>query len=80
MSDMNDIKREARDTGVDIKESWRRADGESLQDKAKNLGDRAGNVVKDAGDKVHEEADRLGRDAAYEEGRADQMGEDDRSA
>ena len=62
MSDVNDIKREARDTGVDIKESWRRSDGESLGDKVANLGDRAGNAVKDAGDKLHEEADRATRD------------------
>ena len=72
MSDMSDIKRDARDTGQDIKESWRRADGESLEDKAKNLGDRAGNAVKDAGDKLHEEADRVGREASYEQGRADE--------
>jgi hypothetical protein len=74
---MSDIKRDIRDAGVDVKESWRRADGESLEDKVKNAGDRAGNVVKDAGDKLHEEADRVGRDAAYEQGRADQLDRDE---
>jgi hypothetical protein len=73
MSDMNDLKREARDTGVDIKESWRRADGESLEDKVKNLGDRAGNAIKDAGDELHEQGDRASREASYERGRADEM-------
>ena len=74
---MSDINREARDAGVDVKESWRRADGESLEDKVKNLGDRAGNVVKDAGDKLHEEGDRVSREAAYERGRADQLDRDE---
>ena len=69
---MSDIKREARDAGQDLKESWRRADGESLEDKAKNLGDRASNAVKDVGDKLHEETDELARDASYEEGRQDE--------
>ncbi|HEX8026750.1 MAG TPA: hypothetical protein VF484_11155 [Candidatus Limnocylindrales bacterium] len=72
MRDMNDIKRDARDTGVDIKESWRRSDGESLEDKMKNLGDRAGNAVKDVEDRVHEGADPASREASYEQGRADE--------
>jgi hypothetical protein len=70
---MNDIKRAARDTEADVKETWRKADGnESLGDKAANIGDRATNVVKDAADDVHEGADKLSRDVAYEEGRADE--------
>jgi hypothetical protein len=74
---MSDIKREARDAAVDLKETWRKADGESLEDKVKNLGDRAGNVVKDAGDELHEQGDRASREAAYEQGRADQLGRDE---
>jgi hypothetical protein len=74
---MSDIKRDVRDAGVDMKEGWRRADGESLEDKVKNVGDRAGNVVKDAGDKLHEEGDKVSREAAYEQGRADQISRDE---
>ena len=71
---MSDLKREAREAGADMKEAWRKADGdESLADKAKGLGDRAANAVKDVGDEVHEEADRMSRDAAYEQGRADEL-------
>ena len=71
---MSDIDKAARDAGADVKEAWRKADGdESLGDKAKNLGDRAANAVKDAGDELHEDADRLSRDAAYEQGRADEL-------
>ncbi len=66
---MSDIKRAARDAETDAKEAWRRRDGESLGDKAANVGDRAKNAVKDAGDKIHEESDRASRDAAYERGR-----------
>ena len=69
---MSDIKRELRDKEADVKEAWRRSDGESLGDKAANVGDRARNAVADAGDKIHEEGDRLGRDAAYERGRVDE--------
>ena len=70
---MSDLKREARDVGADLKETWRKADGdESLADKAANVGDRVGNAVKDAGDKVHEEVDEASRDAAYNEGRMDE--------
>lgn len=66
---MSDIKRAARDTETDVKEAWRRADGESLGDKAANARDRAGNAVADVGDKLHEGADKASRDAAYERGR-----------
>jgi hypothetical protein len=71
---MSDISKTIRDKEADIKETWRKADGdESLGDKAANLGDRAANAVKDAGDELHEGADKLSRDAAYEEGRADEL-------
>jgi hypothetical protein len=70
--DMSDIKREIRDAEADVKEAWRKSDGESLGDKAATIGDRARNAVADVGDKVHEESDRLGRDAAYERGRVDE--------
>ncbi|HET9682231.1 MAG TPA: hypothetical protein VFP19_09350 [Candidatus Limnocylindrales bacterium] len=66
---MNDIKRGARDAEADAKEAWRARDGESLGDKAANLGDRARNAVKDAGDEIHEKSDQASRDAAYERGR-----------
>lgn len=71
---MNDIAKTARDTGVDLKENLRKADGhESLGDKAANVGDRVGNAVKDAADGLHEGADKLSRDASYEQGRADEL-------
>lgn len=71
--DMNDIKRVARDTEADVKETWRKADGnESLGDKAANIGDRTKNAVKDTADDLHEGSDKLSRDAAYEEGRVDE--------
>jgi hypothetical protein len=70
---MSDLKSTARDAGADMKEAWRKADGEeSLGDKAANLGDRAENAVKNAGDEVHEKTDEASRDAAYERGRADE--------
>ena len=71
--EMSDLNRTIRDTEADVKETWRKADGdESLGDKLANVGDRVENAVKDAGDKVHEEADELSRDAAYQQGRADE--------
>ncbi|HEY8238656.1 MAG TPA: hypothetical protein VIF63_04400 [Candidatus Limnocylindrales bacterium] len=71
---MSDLSKQARDAGADVKEAWRKADGdESLEDKAKNAGDRISNAVKDAGDKVHQEADEMSREAAYDKGRADEM-------
>ena len=70
---MNDIKKAARDTEADVKETWRKADGhESLGDKAADVTDRASNAVKNAADDVHEGADKLSRDVAYEEGRTDE--------
>ena len=74
MSDMSDLKQTARDVKTDVKEAWRRADGEeSLGDKVANATDRAKDKIADAGDELHEEADRASRDAAYEQGRADEM-------
>lgn len=71
---MNDVKRTVRDTAADVKETWRKADGdESLGDKIANVGDRARNAVEDAGDALHEGADKLSRDAAYEQGRVDEL-------
>lgn len=71
---MNDINKTIRDKEADAKETWRKADGdESLGDKVANVGDRAANAVKDVGDELHENADRMSRDAAYEQGRADEL-------
>jgi hypothetical protein len=70
---MSEINRTIRDTEADVKETWRKADGdESLGDKVANAGDRLENAAKDAGDAIHEEADEMSRDAAYEKGRADE--------
>jgi phage-related minor tail protein len=70
---MSELNRTVRDTEADMKEAWRKADGEeSLGDKVAGAGDRASNAVKDAGDALHEKADDASRDAAYEEGRADE--------
>jgi len=69
---MADIKRTIRDTEADAKETWRKADGESVGDKLADAGDRARNAVADAGDEIHEKSDELSRDAAYEHGRIDE--------
>src|SRR5512143_2775634 len=69
---MNDIKRAARQTEDDLKQAWRKADGnESLGDKAANLGDRTKHAIDNVDDKLHEGSDKLSREAAYERGRAD---------
>jgi vacuolar-type H+-ATPase subunit H len=73
---MSDIKRTVRDTEADVKETWRRADGESVGDKVKNAGDRLRNAVEDAGDEVHEHVDEASRKASYQKGRIDQAGRD----
>jgi hypothetical protein len=73
MSDMNDLKSQASDTKTDAKEAWRGADGESVGDKVANATDRAKDKMADAGDDIHEGADRASRDAAYDQGRADEM-------
>jgi len=71
--EMDDLKRTVRDTEADAKETWRKADGdESVGDKLANAGDRVSNEVKNAGDELHEGADDLSRDAAYQQGRADE--------
>jgi hypothetical protein len=71
---MSDLKKTVRDTEADVKETWRKADGEeSLGDKVANAGDRLENAAKNAGDEIHENADDASRDAAYEQGRADEM-------
>lgn len=70
---VSDLKKTIRDTEADVKEGWRKADGdESLGDKAANLGDRAKNAVENAGDELHEKTDDLARDASYEAGRQDE--------
>jgi phage-related minor tail protein len=70
---MSELNRTVRDTEADMKEAWRKADGEeSLGDKVAGAGDRAENAIKNAGDALHEEADEASRDAAYERGRADE--------
>ena len=62
---MSEFKKTVRDTEADMKEAWRKADGEeSLGDKLAGAGDRATNAVKDAGDALHEKADEASRDAA----------------
>ena len=71
---MSELKRTVRDTEADVKEAWRRADGEeSLGDKVANAGDRLENAVENTGDELHEEADEASRDAAYRQGRADEL-------
>jgi hypothetical protein len=70
---MSDLKKTVRDTEADMKETWRKADGdESLGDKAANLGDRVGNAIENAGDELHEGVDDASREAAYQQGRADE--------
>jgi hypothetical protein len=71
--EMSELNRTVRDTEADVKEAWRKADGdESLGDKVANAGDRMKNAVENAGDEIHEEADEMSRDAAYQQGRADE--------
>jgi hypothetical protein len=71
---MSDLSRTIRDTEADVKETWRKADGdETLGDKAANVGDRVENAARNAGDELHEEADEASRDAAYQQGRTDEM-------
>lgn len=71
--EVSDLNKTVRDTEADVKETWRKADGEeSLGDKVAGAGDRLENAVKDAGDAIHEGVDDASRDAAYEQGRADE--------
>lgn len=75
---MADIKKSIRDTEADVKESWRRADGEeSLDDKVANAGDRARNAAKDVGDTAHEKTDEASRRLEYERGRVDERADRD---
>lgn len=73
MREMSDLKQKARDAKTDVKEAWRNADGESVGDKVATTTDRAKDAVENAGDELHEDADRASREAAYEQGRADEM-------
>jgi hypothetical protein len=73
MSDMSDLKREVRDAKTDVREAWRNADGESLGDEVANAADRAKDELANAGDELHEQADKASREAAYQEGRADEL-------
>jgi hypothetical protein len=67
------MKKSLRDTEADVKEAWRRSDGEeSVDDKLANAGDRMRNAVADAGDTLHERADEASRRLEYEHGRADE--------
>ena len=68
-----DASAPAPDAKTDAKEAWRNADGESLGDAVANTRDRAKDAVDNAADEIHEDADRASRDAAYEQGRADEM-------
>ena len=78
---MDEMKKAARDTEADLKETWRKADGEeSLGDKAANVGDRAENAVKDAGDALHRGVDDASREAAYQRGRIDESVDRDEPA
>jgi hypothetical protein len=71
--EVSELNRTVRDTEADLKEAGRKLDGdESLGDKIAGAGDRLENAVKNAGDEVHEEADDMSRDAAYQQGRADE--------
>jgi hypothetical protein len=74
---MSDMKRTARDIEDDAKETWRKADGESLGDKLANAGDRIRHGAENVGDELHEKVDEASRDLEYERGRTDQMRRDD---
>ena len=74
---MSDLNRTVRDTEADVKETWRKADGdESLGDKVANAGDRMRDAVDNTRDDIHEKSDDASRDAAYNKGRVDQAGND----
>jgi hypothetical protein len=70
---MGDVKRAARDLEADVKETWRKADGEeSLGDKLANAGDRVRHGIENAGDELHEKVDQTGRDLEHGRGRMDE--------
>ena len=74
---MSDIKKEARDFKDDVKETWRKADGEEdLGDKLENAGDRIKSGVENLGDELHETADEAARKLEYERGRMDEAARD----
>ena len=73
---MSEVKRTARDLQDDVKETWRKADGESVGDAVANAGDRIKHGVENLGDELHEAVDDAGRKLEYERGRADEMAKD----
>jgi hypothetical protein len=71
---VNETKKDLRDAEDDVKEAWRKSDGdESLGDKAANAGDRIRHGVENAADDIHKGVDDASRRVAYERGRADEM-------
>lgn len=75
---MQEGKRELRDMKDDVKETWRKADGdESLGDKVANVGDRIRSGAENLGDEVHEKFDKAGRKLEHERGRADEALDED---
>src|SRR5678815_5327557 len=59
---MNEGKKNLRDAEDDVKEAWRKADGdESLSDKAANAGDRIRHGIENAGDDIHQGVDDAAR-------------------
>ena len=73
---MSDLKRTARDVEDDAKETWRKADGESLGDKLANAGDRIRHGVENVGDELQDKTDEAARDLEYQRGRTDEMHKD----
>ena len=49
---MDDIKKGAREVETDAKQTWRKADGESLGDKVANAGDEIRKDLGNAGDEL----------------------------
>jgi hypothetical protein len=54
---MDDVKRDYREGEETAKETWRKADGEDLADKAGNLGDDIRKELGNAGDDMDREID-----------------------
>jgi hypothetical protein len=75
---VNEAKKDLRDAEDDVKEAWRKADGEeSLGDKAANAGDRIRHGVENATDDIHKDVDDASRRVAYERGRVDEINRKD---
>ncbi len=75
---MQESKKTARDMEDDVKQAWRRSDGdESLGDKAANAGDRIRHGIGNAGDEIHKDVDDAARRVAYEKGRVDEINRED---